>query len=254
METTNRMPDAARSMLFGAASPRPGFVALAAGAVAMGGSYLAADLAFHMVVTWGTSRAVFLWPPTGLVVGALVLLERRWWAPVVAGAFLGNVLAAPPTFTVLLAVASSGANSLEQVLCAMAFLRLASSPPRCVTLQDVGALVAVATGVVGLTAFAGAAVVALNLGAPPRAGWAQWWVADGLSVLVIVPLVLTLAGAIEQRRMHKARALEALAVSAAIALAGYSLVRKDLSSESLGIGPHAYTVYPLLVWAAVRTG
>lgn len=223
--------------------------------LSIGGGFLAAAIGYQLVVPSGAGPVVFLWPPTGLVVATLVLLDRRWWGPVVVGTFLGNVAAAVLfTSRPLLAIAGSGANSLEQLAVAAVFMRLASPRPRFATLRDVTALIGVGFGI-AVTAVLGGEVMAWALGGDLWSGWLAWWIGDGLSVVILTPAVVTVAAVVEVRAWSRpGRVVDWVIVASVVAVLGHALVVAELESPPPGIGAHAYLVYPVLIWAGVRMG
>jgi len=79
-----------------------------------------------------------VWPPTGLAIAALILLGRRAWPGIAAGAFLANAGTAVPLAT---AAAMAAGNTLEAVVAVALLTRSAGSPPRLDAMMTVRALV-----------------------------------------------------------------------------------------------------------------
>jgi PAS domain S-box-containing protein len=218
------------------------------------GGYFAALLGY--LLTLRPAGVVFLWPPSGLVLGALVLLDRRLWPVVLAGSTLGNAAADfQHGASNGLALAGAVVNALEQVLAATVVLRVSGRDMRFATLRDVGALVLGAAVLSNaLTAVLGSLVLRGYTHALFWRAWFNWWAGDGMGMLVLAPVVLTLTHAVRSRRRPSlSMVLEgALVLGAIVAIASLLLVGSGTAPR--GLTSFAYLVFPLLIWAGIRFG
>ncbi|MCC5949716.1 MAG: MASE1 domain-containing protein [Nitriliruptoraceae bacterium] len=134
------------------------------------------------------------WPAAGLVVGSLLLLERRWWpvliAAVVTTQFVGDVVTGTSVVPALLwgTANAVGHASMAALIQAWGAQRLvdATSVLRFFGACILGGLVAGLIGAVGtlLGGFATSYTVAAL----------SWAVGDAAGALTVAPLVLALAG------------------------------------------------------------
>ncbi|HZV76629.1 MAG TPA: MASE1 domain-containing protein [Candidatus Babeliales bacterium] len=185
-----------------------------------------------------------IWPPTGIAVAAMLLWGVRLWPGVWLGAFISNTLTGEPTWT---AAAIAAGNTLGP-LATVALLRRAFDFDN--GLERVGDVLAlIASGAAGMivTATNGAAQLALAglTSWSSYAGvWWVWWAGDTTGVLLIAPLILTLAtprrAQPEAGRAEYAILLVLLAAVAWLVFISGSTLRPS--------------VYPFLIWAALRFG
>jgi len=220
--------------------------------VALTAVYYAAARLGLRYATIGQSISL-VWPPTGLAIAAMILLGRRAWPGVAAGAFLANA-ATPVPLTVAVAIAAG--NTLEAVLAAAVLTRNQSGLPRLDAMRTVRTLILVAapagalvSAVIGVTAL-------LAGGALPGGALASalgvWWTGDLLGALIVAPLLL----AWSTRSSSRVRAtLEVVLLCLGTVLAA-----------ELGLGhllpvpallrrlDYLYLLFPFVIWAALRFG
>ncbi|MBW5249699.1 MASE1 domain-containing protein [Streptomyces sp. P01-B04] len=208
-----------------------------------GAYYVAADLGLLRQVTVHGAVVTPLWPPTGIALGALLVMGLRVWPGISLGSLLviatlnGSVSA-----STALVVAG---NTLAPV-CAFLLLRSAGFRPELARLRDGVVLVFLGamTGM-AISASTGTAVLLAD-GKLPASGfwpvWAAWWAGDVMGVLVITPLLLVL------RRLRMPRLTDRWVEGTAllvVAVPGTLLATR--SSLSM-----LYLVFPILIWAALR--
>jgi PAS domain S-box-containing protein len=202
------------------------------------------------------SGVVFVWPPSGLVLGALVLVDRRLWPVILAGSTFGNAAAdLQHGAGIGLAFVGATINAFEQALAATVVLRLSGPQMHFATLRDVGALVLGAAVISNsFTALLGAFVLQGYSQLSFWRGWVNWWAGDGMGMLVLAPVVLALTHAVRTRQRPSAATIAegALVVAAVVTVAAFLLFG---GGDSLsGLTSHAYIVFPLLMWAGFRLG
>ncbi len=208
-----------------------------------------------------TSSSVgLIWPATGLLVGALLVLRHipsgvlclAAWA---ASAALQVGLAVPP----VVAVGLSGLGVLESLVIVWVLSRCSAEVRQLTTPASLVVLTAVGTAGAALGAVPGAIVVAWSSPHPLRIAdaWLVWTCGHAIGVLLFTPLwiVWNRADAVWSRPSSPARVAEAviafatlLSVTAVVFFDGVAGVR---APRLLSL-PHQ--VLPVAVWIAVRFG
>ena len=218
----------------------------------IGLAYFAASrLGYAFAVGSGT---VTLWPPSGVMLALLLLCPMTRWGEIVAGGLAGSIASdLLSRYPVPLAVYAAAANIGESVAAAL-FLQWAVG--RNVTLSTVRGVLGLAIGAVCLvnaaTAVIGAGVLVVGFDMPFRRAWFNWWIGDGLGMLIVAPLLLTVVPALQRRRrVRVGRAIEAVALFTCLVVVA-SVAHGVHPEGSLRPGP--YVAFPFLLWAAVRFG
>jgi signal transduction histidine kinase len=197
-----------------------------------------------------TASVSAIWPPAGLGIAALYLWGMRWWPGVLIGECVvnGQLLLDDSTFPVGSLLGQQAGNMAEIVLGALLLRRLVGPNAGMDRLDQVrGMLIAL-----GVAAAISATVGTVSMIAggvidesEATEFWRTWWLGDSSGGLVVVPLMLALArdpvGAARRLLTWEGGAL-IVAVTALTAVA--------FGAEE----PIRYTVFPALVWAAMRFG
>jgi PAS domain S-box-containing protein len=205
-----------------------------------------------LTVAFVAEQVTAVWPPTGIALAALVLFGYRAWPGIALGAFLANATTNAPLAT---AAGIALGNTLEALAGAWLLRRLVQFDPALGRVKDVLGLVVLAAGVSTMVS-ATIGVTSLCLGgvktwtAYPTL-WSVWWLGDAMGDLVVAPLLLGWAGwhriPWRPRRLAEAGAL-------LLTLVAVSLLVFGGRSSSFSFSPLAYTVFPLVIWAALRFG
>jgi PAS domain S-box-containing protein len=197
-------------------------------------------------------RVTLLWPPTGIALAA-VLLCGAWVWPAIT---LGSLLVSFSTGTPPVAAAVIAAGNTLGALAGGWLLRRLGFRNRLERVRDLLALLTLGVAVAPLIS-AVIGVAALNLAwRVPSARVLQsalsWWLGDAMGVLLVAPVLLT-GFARPLRPARRERVLEAAALGSCLFLAG-ALTLSAWSSNPVLHPPLAFTLFPFLVWAALRFG
>jgi len=214
-------------------------------------SLLGSELGFLLVPATGTDLPV-VWPPTGILVAALLLSDRaRWKTCIAVAAAAAAVSCLAHGLPVRLAVVLSAVPALEGLLTAWVVRRERNEPfgldriAGTWRLALAGLAVPVAGSVVG-TVILGSG----EFGTPFTAARA-WWLREALGILIIAPLAMGLVK--EGRRLRDitpSRAVEAIVVFGGLTTVT-ALIFGEIIDPFLSVPTY---VLPFILWAAFRFG
>jgi PAS domain S-box-containing protein len=216
-------------------------------------AYFAAQtLAFKFPDSFGLVAAI--WPAAGVALASLLLTPRRLWPALLSCLFAVGMAANLTTDRPF--IASLGfmvANTCETAASAWLVTRLCGERPGFVRIREVLALAYAALLINAVTSLIGAGAAVLAVGARFWAFYSTWWVADGLGLLLVTPLVVVWAGAWQRRAaMRWGRIVETaglFVVGGAVAWLAFG--RSDL----VPLVPNkSYLLLVLVIWAALRSG
>ena len=136
-----------------------------------------------------------IWPPSGFILGVLLMNSRRSWLLIMTLVFSAITLAnLTAGYSLLVSLGFAFANSLEPVLAAYLLKRSIGAPITFGRVRHVLRFVLVAVlASNALTALVGAAVSALGFGTPYGHAWIIWFIEDGVGMLMLTPLVVVLS-------------------------------------------------------------
>jgi PAS domain S-box-containing protein len=214
---------------------------------------------FAWSLTFPDSKVSLFFPPHAVLLSILLLVPtRHWWAYVLAavsGHFLATQQAGWP---VLYALNCEAFDALKCVLAAAGVRFFIKSPLKAITLRDAILFVLVVVVVVPFgTAFWGASfTVAWGYGTRYWIEWRNLGISNGVTAVVLVPLILLGADYLFARRpaaLPPRRVLEAAVLGASTLALGVFVF------DQTPAGPNAspallYTPIPLLIWSALRFG
>ncbi|MGH7277125.1 MAG: hybrid sensor histidine kinase/response regulator [Candidatus Rokuibacteriota bacterium] len=199
------------------------------------------------------ASATPVWPPAGIALAVLLVLGRRLWPAIFAGAFLVNVTIDDSPAT---AFGIAIGNTLEGVLGAYLVERLARGRDAFERARDIFAFVFLA-GLVSTTVSATVGVTTLALAGSAAwtayaAIWLTWWLGDAAGVIVVAPLLLLWSRNRNVGELRR-RPLEASLLLLAIILVGAAVFGGASPPGTLNY-PVAFLCLPGLLWAAFRFG
>ena len=133
-----------------------------------------------------------IWPAAGIGLAALLLNPRRLWPAILITIFFAghtaNLVSGRP---LLNSIGFMTVNALESLSCAWMMTRLCGENVKFIKVQEIIALILAATIVNACTAFIAAGNVVF-IGLPSFwEFWRTWWIADGLGILLVTPLIVT---------------------------------------------------------------
>jgi diguanylate cyclase (GGDEF)-like protein/PAS domain S-box-containing protein len=194
-----------------------------------------------------------VWLPTGVALAAFLLLGYRIWPGILIGAFLVNLTTAGSIATSFgLAVG----NTLEGLTGAYLANRFACGCKAFYGVQNIFRYALVA-GIISTMVSATLGVTSLCLGgfaSWPSYGaiWFTWWLGDGVSTLVVAPL-LVLWGNTKRLRCTRAQIIEAAVLFPLLAVVGQIAFGGLLTFRYSNL-PLEFLCIPLLIWASFRFG
>lgn len=191
-----------------------------------------------------------VWPPTGVAIAAMLLLGRRVWPGIFAGAFIANFFTPIP---IAGAIGIAIGNTLEAVVAA-SMLKRFGFHPRFDRTRDVtwfiGALAA------GTMVSATIGNISLSLSHTARWEefgrlWLTWWLGDLVGGLTLAPLLIVWLRTAPSRLAS--RWVEAVALYLSLAVVGM-IVFGGWFPGDVKTYPLAHVTLPFLIWAAFRLG
>jgi len=210
-------------------------------------SYLAARLGATMVVSrLGLS---VLWPPSALLVAAMLLVPRRNWLVLVPAGLAG---AAVENLQLGFTLGATGlfffANTIEFLIIGLGLGYCFDGVPRLNSLKALGKYCLFAAFLAPLvSAFIGASASSGSY----AVNWRIWFFSDMLAFLTLTPAILSWASA-GRVWIHRSvrSAVEAAALAGTLAILGYLVLLAPWKS----LPSTLYSFVPLLLWAALRFG
>ena len=235
-----------------AASQIAGFVSLAQPVLLVCVSYYAGAW-IAKALRFPDSHLALLWPPTAILLAALLLVpQRKWWiyllAVIPVHVFVQLQDSVPGWGIISQLIGNFG----QAVLAALSLRFLNKETP---LFDNFHGVVVFSLGAV---IFAPVVVSSIAAYLYVLSGWEQsYWYAwrarvlsNALSTLMIVPPIVSLAGGvIQSRKVEPRRLLEAGLIAAGLGLIALAAFRTESP-----VAVFLYAPLPLLLWAAVRFG
>ena len=199
-----------------------------------------------------------IWPPSGLALAALLLTKRRPRPGVLTAIFLANLCANLLGGSALsLSLVFALANSFETILIAWLLLSFMEVPLKFERLGQALLFFAIVTFGNASSALLGAALVSIYGGADFWHIWATWWVADGLGIVLITPLILAWqrgsSGDDAGVKPGFGKSVEGLVLVGIVSLVSAYIFLTGATVPLVEVRG-AYLLFPSLIWAGLRFG
>ena len=218
--------------------------------------YLATRIAW--LLTFPDSKVSLFFPPHAVLVSVLLLVPtRHWWAYTLVAAGSHFFATQQEHWPLLYALQCELFDAVKNILAAAGIRMLIKSRFHLMNLREATIFVLIAVIIVPLgTAFWGAAfTVSNNFGTDYWVEWRNLSVSNGVTAIVLVPVILIGAQRLSTKGVAAAprRILEACLLGASLVTVGY--VAFDWSPAGPGTSPALlYAPVPVLIWAALRFG
>ncbi len=215
---------------------------------------VSARLGLHFAVIGET--VTLFWPPSGIALAALLIGGYRLSIGVALGALIVNAETSVPLLTVF--IISIG-NTLEPLCATYLLRRLPDFSLSLDKVSDVLALLLIAAcGSTLLAAsFGSLGLFASNLISSTEIWptWSVWWLGDGMGILVISPVLLTLFDRIKSSNLKVSRfkIMEALVLAVLFGIIG-EMIFNSAKLTGLGVFPVSLSMFPFAIWSALRFG
>lgn len=215
----------------------------------VGGAGIGLQTSFGAGVVWR--------PEAGVLVGLLLLAEKRWAPWILGAAFPCSVLLQSltvPGFPVWLTVTTVLLRTVTAALGARCFHRNATVPVRLEQLRELYCLfLFLGVGAAGVGGLVEAFVVTRGNGL-----WTQWllcWGRDALGYLLLAPTVVYVHSLIRgQNRSWTWKHITQTLLLVTITGVSAWFAFRPTALDAARLFPLAYLPFPALVWAALRFG
>jgi signal transduction histidine kinase len=218
--------------------------------------YLATRAAW--VLTFPDSKVSLFFPPHAVLVSILLLVPiRHWWAYVLAAASSHYFATQQAHWPALYALQCEAFDATQNLLTAAGIRLFIKSPFHRITLREALVFVLIAVVVVPFgTAFWGAAfTVYYHFGADYWIEWRNLGISNGVTAIVLVPVILIGVERFFISRVNAAPARILEACFLAVGLFAVAYLVFDRVVEGTNASPALlYAPIPLLTWAALRFG
>jgi len=225
----------------------------------------------YLALAWASLYFVFppvgvaaAWPPSGLALAFLLLIPRRNWPATILVLFIANVCANLLGRNPLPASLGFGlANCAEALLIASLLVSCLEFPLKFEQGMQVLEFLAIVGVGNALTATLGSAVAVFSFGSGFWRTWLTWWLADGIGIVVVVPLILTWAGWFRKPKRVEPSLPVASSKRAWLVVEGavmclclafmfwYLFLTPPIEGPE-NLSPRAYLLFPLLIWMGLR--
>jgi PAS domain S-box-containing protein len=192
-----------------------------------------------------------IWPLSGLALAILLLNPTRRWPNILIVLFTinlsSNLLSGMPWMPSL----GFGLTICAESLLAGWFMyKTCGENITFSRTREILMLAAATVFINGLTALLGAAISTIGFGASFGQTWLVWWIADGLGIFVVTPFIITWMRADNLFKLPRPMMAETTIVLTSIALITF-LIYSAYGTVHLPY-IHTYSVFPLLIWLALR--
>jgi signal transduction histidine kinase/CheY-like chemotaxis protein len=199
-------------------------------------------------------HVTLLWAPTGIALAAVLLFGLGAAPGIALGAFLVNLTVGGPATG---AVGIALGNTLEAVGGAWLLRRFGFRPSLdrvwdVLLLVGLGAVASpIASAAIGVASLAASGQIPLGRDAMQLASY--WWLGDAMGALLVTPVILTWEELGRPLTLRTERLLEIVLLVTGFVMVSDLTLGTWLENPILH-PPLAFTLFPFLVWAAIRFG
>lgn len=215
-------------------------------------AYLTSGLLGLSLGSINNAQISYLWPPSGIAIGCLLLGGRHLWPGVLLGSLAINLWISGNLFASLMVACGA---TLEAWLPALWLERM--GPRFDPGLGSPASVVRFAVAA-GIGCFIGTSIAIATLllwGLLPSAGmangWTTWFLGDFTGMLVIAPLLLSY-GRVPLRQWRPAYWADFVASQLAVVALSYVITFGPV--RSYFDVPMFFTLFPVLIWTGLRLG
>ena len=216
-------------------------------------TFLAAILG--LILANHSQQIPILWLPSGIVISVLLLTSREKWLPIFLVFVLAIFLAfLVENYAVGTIIGFSFAYTAEATLATLIIQRIIGQKTNVFSLRQIGVAAIFIGSVLLLIALLGASVALLSYQAPFINTALAWAMADGLGILILVPIVLAWAAEKPSfRNIRRGNVIETVILLALMVITTW-LVFFSTPKVSGYLLSLPFVVYPFLFWAGFRLG
>jgi PAS domain S-box-containing protein len=211
-------------------------------------AYIAAGR-FGLSLAFVNASASAVWPPTGVAIGALLVLGSEVWPAIALGALVVNLW---NSGDVASSMAIAAGNTLEALAAAWLTRRLARGRAAFDSTAHVVRFVGIAAVASAIAASIGVgALLATGLAASSDAVsvWFTWWLGDAVGAIVVAPMIVLWDRRPALPEIVR-RAPELGALTATLTFVSFGVF-----SPWPADGPdYPFVIVPVLLWSAFRFG
>jgi PAS domain S-box-containing protein len=193
-----------------------------------------------------------VWPAAGVGLAALLLSPRKSWPRVLAVIFVaGNIANLVSGRPLLNSLCFMTANCLESYGSAWLITRWCGENVRFNKTREMSALVCAATLVNAASAtFSSTFAFAVGIGVF-KTFWLTWWVADGLGLLIVTPLIVSwsLTGT-RSKQFRVGQFIETVCFYGSMIIFAFSVFHHDFGKLFIGVFP--FMMFAVISWGALR--
>jgi PAS domain S-box-containing protein len=201
------------------------------------------------------AHVALFWPANGFLLGCMILAGRKGPWLLAAGAAAGFSAYSVLGMRILPALGLTFANSLEVLIASAVIRRFSRNGDVLGGMRSTLLFYGVATPLAAfIGAACGAAVIRLGLGGGFAPAFTTWWSVDAAGLAIVAPAVLYLRRRPSDAAAETGRAWEFAACLAASLFAAISVFHGPPMLGSVLGRPLPFTVFPFLIWAAMRFG
>lgn len=193
-----------------------------------------------------------IWPASGVALASLLLNERRTWPGILGAIFAVNLFSnLMVDNSVFISACFAFANTLEPLAFAGLMRHFLKGTITFTRLFEVFNLLAIAFLANAFTALVGAVAPVLGFGTPFWRAWLIWWIADGLGILIITPIIIVWFT--DFRPLSTLSVTQRLEIGLMFVVLGVvSWMTFGVDTSTYSIELHPYMLFIFLSWAAWR--